>query len=369
MVVIRGSDGWVDLVAESISDPIAYVDADFVYRFANSAYLRFWKKTADQLLGTTVASNVGQDLFSRMRPELERCLRGEHVHWPLDAELKGTSCCFDITLTPFINDSDQVDGILMMARDISDVRALQLAQAATLQELQLALDTAHLGVWRQNMVTGRMDWSDELFRIYGVDKASFRHVVEDWRQRVHPDDLEAVEARFSEMASQPVYDVCFRIVRPDGAVRHVSTSGLALRASDGSITEFIGVNQDITERKQQEESLRQAAAIFSSTSEAVVVTNLEGRITDVNPAFCSITGFSRREALGRKSNLLKSGRHDAALIRPCGHPSGSLVSGGVRSGTARRAESSIRSCSPSAPSWMRAASRLAMWVSSLIFPS
>src|SRR5690606_29039969 len=76
---------------------------------------------------------------------------------------------------------------------------------------------------------------------------------------------------------------------------------------------FIGIASDITQRRADEESLRQAAAVFDATQEGVLVTNTEQRIVHINPAFSRITGYSSEEVLGKRPSVLKSGRHDAAF--------------------------------------------------------
>jgi diguanylate cyclase (GGDEF)-like protein/PAS domain S-box-containing protein len=70
---------------------------------------------------------------------------------------------------------------------------------------------------------------------------------------------------------------------------------------------------DITGRKQAEDSLRQAAVVYESTAEGVIITGVDGRIVGVNRAFTEITGYTKEEALGRSPAMLRSGRHDRAF--------------------------------------------------------
>ena len=75
----------------------------------------------------------------------------------------------------------------------------------------------------------------------------------------------------------------------------------------------VGLGTDITERKHSEDVLRITASVFDSSQEAIIITDTDNAITDVNPAFTHITGYSREEALGRNPKLLASGRHDDAF--------------------------------------------------------
>lgn len=76
---------------------------------------------------------------------------------------------------------------------------------------------------------------------------------------------------------------------------------------------IIGIVLDVTERKKAEASIRRAALVYANISEAVVVTDPAGVILDVNPAFTAITGYQAEEVIGRRMNILSSGRHDAAF--------------------------------------------------------
>ena len=75
---------------------------------------------------------------------------------------------------------------------------------------------------------------------------------------------------------------------------------------------FVGVAHDLTEHRQIDDRLRQAAAVFEHSAEGMMITDRNGTIEAVNPAFTELTGFTRDEVLGRNPGFLKSGRHDAS---------------------------------------------------------
>ncbi|MDO8313373.1 MAG: PAS domain S-box protein, partial [Sideroxyarcus sp.] len=98
----------------------------------------------------------------------------------------------------------------------------------------------------------------------------------------------------------------------NGMHKIILNSGLPLRRSDGSIRGAIIINQDITERKRAEDTLRVAAATFE-THEAILITDANSNIIRVNRAFEETTGYSAEEVLGKNPRILSSGRQDKAF--------------------------------------------------------
>lgn len=83
----------------------------------------------------------------------------------------------------------------------------------------------------------------------------------------------------------------------------------------GEVRGAIATGHDITDLHDAQAGLRRAAKVFAAAREAIFATDLDGVITDVNPAFCEITGYTAQEAVGRRASLLSSGRHDEAFFR------------------------------------------------------
>ncbi len=84
----------------------------------------------------------------------------------------------------------------------------------------------------------------------------------------------------------------------------------ALRNSNDEITGYISLKEEITARKKSEKHLRLAASVFETSTEALIVTDVDMKIQKVNPAFSHITGYKKEDAIGKTPAILKSGRHD-----------------------------------------------------------
>lgn len=100
-----------------------------------------------------------------------------------------------------------------------------------------------------------------------------------------------------------------RVRHRDGSAMNIEV--FASRMVLDGAPAVIGIVLNVTQRKKAESSLKRAALVYANTSEAVVVTDPEGMILDINPAFTAITGYTAQEALGRNMNLLSSGLHNS----------------------------------------------------------
>ena len=120
--------------------------------------------------------------------------------------------------------------------------------------LQEAQRIARLGSWEWEIDTGRLFWSDEVYRIFGVEPREFEASYDAFLEFVHRRDREAVTAAVDAALADPRnrYSVEHRVVRPDGAERWIHGRGEVLRSEDGVPVKMIGMVLDITERRQKE---------------------------------------------------------------------------------------------------------------------
>ncbi len=198
-----------------------------------------------------------------------------------------------------------------LIRNITQEYETQKTLKKALHELQLAVKTARLGIWRFFLSTGKLEWNDELFKIYDVSREAFEQNIDCWKEKVFKDDLTYAEQRFEEiMKGVCVYDVEFRILRGDNEIRYIQASGAPIFDAKGNIEELVGINLDVTHIRQREQEIAEAASVFENTIEGIVMTDLEGVIQQVNPAFESITGYLREEVVGKTCRVLKSEKHD-----------------------------------------------------------
>jgi PAS domain S-box-containing protein len=171
---------------------------------------------------------------------------------------------YDMTIEPLRGPPGEIIGITGAATDVTVLKRAEQALARREAQLAEAQQLAHLGSWEWDVATNRFNWSDEHYRIFGVDPQVgplTRALVE---APIHPDDVGRVRALFeSSLRTGEPFETEFRVVRPDGEVRIIHSRGAVLRDAAGQPERIIGTAQDITERTHVEAELhdsQQAAA-------------------------------------------------------------------------------------------------------------
>ncbi len=185
---------------------------------------------------------------------------------------------------------------------------------AQLRESELLLSRsqrlAHLGSWSLDVHTNRLTWSDEVYRIFGCAPQEFAATYEAFLAFVHPDDRTSVEEAYSESLREgrDSYEIEHRIIRKDtGEVRHVHERCVHERSRTGVVVRSTGMVHDVTVRKLAEEKFRKLSRAVEQSPVSIVLTDLQGAIEYVNPAFTKVTGYAFDEVIGQNPRVLKSG--------------------------------------------------------------
>ena len=147
-------------------------------------------------------------------------------------------------------------------RDIIDIIEIKQAKQAAVEaneKMRLAAESAHFGIWDLDVKSNRLEWDDWMFRLYGVDREHFGGAYEAWQAGVHPDDLEhSSQAVEQALGGEKEFDTDFRIVRPDGHVRHIKAHAVVSRDRHGSPIHMTGINYDVTEQVQANAALKES---------------------------------------------------------------------------------------------------------------
>ena len=261
------------LAAFTDNSPVAMSlkDRDGRYRFVNARFLEAYALRSEQVVGRKDA-----DLFPRpqalaLAAHDLRVLSGQNVHFEERAQGAAGPRYRAVWKFPVRDANGAITGIGMVASDITDRRLTEQElrdQRALLAEAQ---KVAGLGCWEWDPESGRLAWSDELYRIYGVTREEFTPSFEAYLERVHADDRQNSGAMMARaLMDGRGFTMQERIVRPGGEVRYLRSQGEVARNERGKPIKVFGACLDVTEQRHSETALRQAAQDLHSLTRKLV---------------------------------------------------------------------------------------------------
>ena len=168
-------------------------------------------------------------------------------------------------------------------------KAWQLEQERELHNARDILERSQaitrIGSWDWNVQTGTLFWSDQVYRIFGLEREAFAGNLDAFMALVHEDDRDAVHNTVTRALTQGrPYQIKHRIKRPDGGVRYVMERGKVYRDRLGNAVQLVGTVQDVTNEHMGEARLKLADAMFRFSCEGALTTDSRFTITSANPA-------------------------------------------------------------------------------------
>ncbi|MDR2188444.1 MAG: EAL domain-containing protein [Azonexus sp.] len=203
--------------------------------------------------------------------------------------------------------------VLSVFQDISAKKKAEGELFESLDNLREAQRIARIGNWVRDLRDDRRQWSKEMFRILELDPKRQAASDSAYIAAVHPDDREMIRASYEESLRLHRHsDIPHRLLFADGRVKYVYSHGETVFADDGAPLVSRGTLQDITERHLAVEALKLHRRIFEHSGEAIMVTDHDNRIIDVNPAFVRQTGYPLSQVVGQSPSILSSGQTPTA---------------------------------------------------------
>ncbi|MDX9743376.1 MAG: PAS domain S-box protein [Arcobacteraceae bacterium] len=157
-------------------------------------------------------------------------------------------------------------------------------------KLQLAIKTSRIGIWEWNFGTNTLVWDNQMYSIYGIDKITEENPYEMWSRAIDPSDKKRVEENLNyAVETNGEYNAKFWIKTGNSERKYIHALGLCELDSYGNKIRMVGINQDITEDKEEFES------IFKYSVDGIAIVDLESNFLSFNDAYVEMIGYTHNE--------------------------------------------------------------------------
>lgn len=306
---------YLDDLIEGMPDATLIVTSRGKIRRVNLEAVKLLKYSKDELQALGI-----EDLMPERFRAMHGAMRDKTFSHPSDRPLMtgadfvardkgGNEIPVDISLS-FSRQGEERIAIVTL-RDVTEQRRAERALKNSEGMLNKAQQIARIGSWDWIIEDQSLHWSDEIYRIFGLEPGEFGANYDAFIERVHPEDRELVNQSVqAAIAHSQPYRIKHRITRADtGEERMVMEEAEVLRNELGIPYRMVGTVQDITDSIQADKQLLLAGKVFENTLEAILIMDGDALITEVNDAFCRLCGYGRTELLGQSISILRSGYH------------------------------------------------------------
>lgn len=290
---------------------ISFIDKGYIYREVNASYLKAFGKTKEQIVGAHMAEVLGEEAFKTAKPNVDRCLAGEHVNYQFWLEFPQWGRRYlDVHYDPFRETDGSISGVVIDVRDITDTKRAADALENLSRQNESIVTAAGEGIYGLDVNGNTTFINPAAARMVGWDVGELvgksQHAV---LHHSRPDGSPYAQAEcpiyatFKHGQACNVSDEVFW--RKDGTSFPVEYTSTPIRDEQGQLAGAVVVFQDITERQQVAQALRESETRFRDLIEGSIqgiLIHRDWKPLFVNQAYADILGYaSPEEILAMKS--------------------------------------------------------------------
>jgi diguanylate cyclase (GGDEF)-like protein/PAS domain S-box-containing protein len=256
---LEESEQRLRIIADNVPGLVSYIDAEQRYRFSNRVYEQWLGMPAGEMIGRTIREVWGEARYARLRPNIERALRGEQIAY--DYADGGRQI-----LASYVPDRDaggRVKGFFVLGSDITQLAKARRQLHEAHERLEAALDGSNIALWDTDLRTGRVYLSDAWAAMLGNPPGDTVTNIGELLRLVHIDDLDAARHASLEVMKglRPYYALEHRVRARDGEWKWILSRGRVTERdpATGRALRMLGTNVDITERKAIEQAIQSVA--------------------------------------------------------------------------------------------------------------
>ncbi len=294
------------------SDGIFLIDVTSDGRFRlldqNPAGEELLRLAKAEISGKLIEEFLPREVNESVEAALRRCIdAGSSISYEEKVDCPAGHGDFYTTLVPLKDPTGRLHRIIGIFHDITKSKKTEEQLRSLGERLALATRAASIGVWDWDQSAGLFTWDRRMFEVYSIPGTS-PVPYEVWAKTVMPDDLPGVEMALHQAASRKTTgQVEFRIVRPDGAIRSIQSAFGVVLDRNREVSRVVGVNIDVTERRQAEKSLRNSQRMLQSVLDTIPVRvfwkDINSRYRGCNRSFAAAAGINAPEEVIGKTDF------------------------------------------------------------------
>ena len=299
---LRESENKLNIILDSVEACIYIKDCNYQYQYVNQPVLQLLGSTLEDITGKLDGALFDKATTAKLRENDYRVIElGERVASEeiiTDKDNNTISRTYFSVKQPLRREDGSIYGLCGISTDITERKQEDDALRQSRMELQEAQRIAHVGSWQLDMATNHVVWSEELYRIFGLNPELPPPNYTEHHRLFTPDSWERIctaVPRTQEMGKP--YELELKTVKTDGTHGWILARGEVIQDASSAIIGLHGVILDITERKLMEEELKTSEAKFRSIIEVspvpmALLSEEDFNITFLNPAFVQTFGYN-----------------------------------------------------------------------------
>ncbi|MFC1747286.1 PAS domain S-box protein [Pseudomonadota bacterium] len=277
----------------------------------------------EELLGRNLLDVIRNDFIDDESHYVVQTLEnGKYVYEAVAVAMDSSTFPVEVNMHPLRVGAHSL--LIASVRDIAERRKVQESLQESESFFRQLADNIEEIVWvvsPDKMVFAYVSPAYE--QIHGRSRAPLYQNTAGWLEYIHAEDRARIAKAMEEQFVSGVYDEEYRFLHADGEIRWLHDRGFVIRNELGEIYRVAGISQDITKRKvseaemfaAKESQMAKLSRAVEQAADAIMITDNEGIIEYVNPAFEATTGFQRYEVKGQRPSIVMSGRHKNSFYK------------------------------------------------------
>lgn len=315
---IEQSDKKQKAMLSDITDVIGIISMDGNMKYTSPNIQKWFGWLPEDIIGTDGFQNVHPDDMEMIQKDFPNFIEEDNSTKTMEFRYKckdGNYKPVELTAMNLINDQN-IKGVLINYRDISERKHSEDIVRESEARLKEAQEIAQVGHWELDLTSNVLVWSDEIYRIFEVDKHNFEPSYDLFLENIHPEDRESVDNAYNDsLRNKTQFDITHRLKMRDGRIKYVHDKCLTTYTDDDTPLRSIGTVQDITKLKKAEIGIQESEvrykALVDHAGDGILIMK-EQYFIDCNNKAMELFNCDRDQILGKDPS------HFSPVIQPDG---------------------------------------------------